>query len=342
MKCSKILLSFVVVIIVLSMSFNPVSALDEEPFEGTGVDLTAPLPLTPVNNQFVYTKTPKFLFTAHPEATSYRIRVYNGFSPSTPLYTYPGSGDCTETLCWLQPSYTLKTFQYDNFTGGYYGWEVEAYINYSWQNTSPPAYFYVLSKGFTSTFDLNTKKWTSLLGDWTRTSKGFYKTDGSAGYYASAMQNEYFEGNYVYEVRLKRKVETEPNALVINGSPDTMLANGTWAYSDVLEYSNSGTWRFLRFAGGTPEQLATGASPYITPFGWNTWTIWTNYPDIYVWVNEVFVVKVTDTNPFVGYVGIGMYKSGTESSPLLVDYAKLYYSSIRPMEVPEGTNAGIE
>jgi len=30
-----------------------------------------------------------------------------------------------------------------------------------------------------------------------------------------------------------------------------------------------------------------------------------------------------------------MYKSGSESSPLLVDYAKLYYSSIMPMEIPD-------
>jgi hypothetical protein len=233
----------------------------------------------------------------------------------------------------MKPTTALKTFQYMG-TGGFYRWQVEAYIEGYWGYTSPEANFYVLSKGFTSTFDLDTKKWMPVNNDWTRTSKGFYKTEGAVGVVTSAMHLELFEDHIVYEVSMKRKVETEPNFLLINGSPEPMLPNGTWGYADVLEYSNSGTWRILRTVGGLVEQLGAGASPYIVPFGWNTWTVWADYPNIYVWVNGVFVTVITEPNPYVGYVGIGMYKSGSESSPLLVDYAKVYYSGIFPLRVP--------
>jgi hypothetical protein len=346
MKRCKWLWSMLVVMVVLSMSISPASAQDEPVVEGTGVepdgiwvDLDAPKPLSPIDNHRVYTKTPKFLFTRHPEATNYRVIVYPA-GDSEPLYAFPGPAVCVDKICSLKPTYALKTFQYTG--GGAYKWQAEAYIGGHWQNTSPFAYFYVLSKGFTSTFDLDTKRWTPWVGTWTRTNKGFYKTEGEPGIVSTTMQNELFEDHIVYQARMKRKVETEPNYLLINGSPEPLFSNGTWGYADVLEYSNSGTWRFLRSIGGSVDQLASGASPYIVPFGWNTWTIWADYPHIYVWVNEVFVTVVTETNPYTGYVGIGMYKSGSTSSPLLVDYAKLNYSGIYPMEIPGEVDTQLE
>jgi hypothetical protein len=346
MKRCKWLWSVLVVIVALSMSLSPASAQQELPSNGAGidelvgVDLSAPLPLSPINSARVYTKTPKFLFTKHPEATNYRVIVYK-LADSVPLYTYSGPFTCVDSICKMIPDFALKNFQYIG-KGGAYKWQVEAYIGDYWSNTSPYANFYVLSKGFTSTFDLDTKKWMPVNNDWKRTSKGYYKTEGAAGVVTSAMQLEYFEDHIVYEVRLKRKVETEPNFIMINGNPDPLHPNGTWGYADVLEYSNSGTWRILRSVGGSVDQLSAGASAYIVPFGWNTWTIWADYPNIYVWVNGVFVTVVTETNPYMGYVGVGMYRSGSESSPLLVDYAKVYYSGIFPMKVPEGANAGLQ
>jgi hypothetical protein len=338
MKRFKWMWSALVVIVALSMSINPASAQEELPPEIVeteeiiGVDLLAPLPLSPINNSRVYTKTPKFLFSMHPEASNYRVIVYKN-TDSIPLYTYSGPFTCSGSICTLKPTTALKTYQYMAPVGAY-KWQVEAYIEGYWGYTSPEAYFYVLSKGFTSTFDLDTKKWMPVNNDWTRTSKGYYKTEGAAGVVTSAMQLEYFEDHIVYEVRLKRKVETEPNFLLLNGIPEPILPNGTWQYANVLEYSNSGTWRILRSVGGSVDQLAAGASAYIVPFGWNTWTVWADYPNIYVWVNGVFVTVITEPNPYVGYVGIGMYKSGSESSPLLVDYAKVYYSGIFPLRIP--------
>lgn len=336
-------------LVVLSMNFNPVTAQDVLPpdtdvvvEERLGADVTAPLTISPRYAQHVYTRTPKFMFTPHPEATSYQIRVYNFWNDAVPLYEFHGSGNCSATLCSLQPNYKLKTYQFDYLNAGSYYWEVEALINGDWLNTSPPEYFYVYSKGFTSTFDVDTKKWMQWVGEWSRTNKGFYKAEGEAGSYATAMETELFEGNYVYEVRLKRKVETEPNWIIFNGGPTPLQANGQWNRGNILEYSNNGNWRFLLVQNGIPNQLASGASPYIVPFEWNTWTIWTNHPDIYIWVNEVLIAHIDVPVETIGYVGVGMYKSGSESSPLLVDYAKLYYSSIMPMEIPDSIEYGLE
>lgn len=350
MKRCKWLWSVLVVLIALSMSLSPASAQDETPTDNKGTQeivnqmdgAVPPFPLSPLQNQRVYTKTPKFIFTPHKDATSYRILVYNGLDAL--VYTYEDPGTCTASLCVIKPPYTLKTFRYINTAKtGFYKWQVEAYQNTTWLNSSQPVGFYVHSKGFASTFDLDSNNWLVLNGDWTRTSKGYFKTDGAAGLVASVMQIEYFEGDFVYEVRLKRKVEPEePNAIFISGTPDPMRPDGTWGYMDALEFTNSGAWRFLRFTSSTVEPLATGMSPYINPFGWNTWTIWTRYPDIYIWVNEVFVATVTEPNPISGYVGVGMYKSTSVSSPLLVDYATLYYSSIRPMEVPGEVDTRLE
>ena len=348
MKSSKLLLSILVVLVVLSLNFSPACAQDTQPpdaglvAEGVGADVLAPSPISPYFAQQVYTRTPKFLFTPHPEATSYRVRVYNEFTPTDPLYTFPGSGNCNATLCSLQPTYKLKVYQWDWMYAGHYLWDVEALINNHWQNTSSQTYFSVWSKGFTSTFDVNAKIWMQVNGDWVRTSKGYYKTIGKASSYSTALEIESFNGNYVYEVRLKRKVETEPNWIIFNGAPNPLLPNGQWNRANILEYSNSGSWKFILMQDGVPHEIASGASPYIVPFGWNTWTIWTNHPNIYIWVNEVLVAIITDPVETRGFVGVGMYQSGSESSPLLVDYAKLYYSSIQPMEIPEEVNTGLE
>ncbi len=349
MKCSRPLLSILIMLILFSMNLSPATAQDAQPpdadlvAEGVGADVTAPYPISPYYAQHVYTRTPKFIFTPHPEATKYRVRVYNEFTPTVPLYTFPGSGNCSATLCSLQPTYKLKTYQWDWMYAGHYLWDVEALINNKWQNTSTQTFFSVWSKGFTSTFDANTKNWMQLNGDWVRTSSGYYKTIGKASSYSTAMQVELFtEEDFVYEVRLKRKIETDPNWIIFAGGPNPMFADGRWNRGYILEYSNNGTWKFLLVQDGGATNLGGGSSEFINPFGWNTWTIWTNQQNIFIWVNEVLVDKIEvpyDTN---GYVGIGMYQSGSESSPLLVDYAKLYYSSIQPMEIPDEIDYGME
>lgn len=359
MKRMKWLLTICSVMVILAMNFAPVSALDGPVIEGAEVGVpisesdptevksdevvVAPLQISPIDRQRVYTKTPKFLFTRHPDATKYRIGIYLSDIDAIPLYTFSSPGSCTTTVCVMISPYKLKTFQYIPIKGGLYYWDVEALINNTWQHKTQREQFYVLSRGFTSTFDLNTRLWSPVEGTWVRTSTGFYKSAGIPDYYASAMQLEYFEKNYVYEVKLKRKYSIYPSFIVINGSPDPLMSNGMWLYGHVLEYSNSGEWRFSRIVGGTVEEMASGTSPYIEPYSWNTWTIWTDHPDIYVWVNGVFLVKVTEMDPnmFVGYVGLGLLR-GIEPSPLLVDSATLYHSSIRPMDITLETDSKLE
>jgi hypothetical protein len=214
--------------------------------------------------------------------------------------------------------------------GGFYTWQVEAMVGGSWQGLSSAALFAVLSNGFTSTFDMDTKNWSTLSGTWTRTDKGYYKAVGPVGDMASAMHKELFMNDYVYEVTLKRKVESGSfNRIIFIGYPDPLDSDKSWNSGYYFDYYNSGMWELWRRDAGVLTILFDNmTSPFLEPYGWNTLTVWTDYPYIHLWINSGYLGSILDDTYLSGFVGVGMYKNDALASPLLVNSAKLYYSTV--------------
>jgi len=72
-----------------------------------------------------------------------------------------------------------------------------------------------------------------------------------------------------------------------------------------------------------------GTTDAIIPYGWNTLKVWMDPGDlrIYLWINGTYLDVYDDTNGVIdaGFMGFGMFEHDPEKSPLLVDWAKLYY-----------------
>lgn len=318
-----------------SSDFTPLPD-DYKPSDGVYPQIVAPAPISPYSN-IIFTKTPKFYFTRNSSATQYRVSVVDIVaSPNVLVYTFYGAGTCGTAYCWLQPSTALKTLQYDATSGGYYIWAVEAMVGGVWQAPSPIAFFLVGSKGFTSTFDVDTKKWLPLTGSWTRTPKGYYKTNGLYLNGSNAMQKEFFFDGLVYEVKMKRKADVSAaNRFIINGSPTPFFSSNWWRSGYIFQYSNDGEWSVYKDVDGVMSALkAWEFSPYIEQYGWNTLTMWRNSESIHFWINGVYVGFIDDASLHSGFVGVGMYQAVNGTAPLLVDYAKAYYSAVFPFAVP--------
>lgn len=309
---------------------------DYIPTTEISVDLAAPAPNYP-KNSYVMTRTPKFYFTPLVGASQYHVVVVDVMAtPDKIVGNSYGTGNCTKYICYLQSSTALKTLRYEASSGGFYIWYVEAMVGGAWQGLSSGALFAVMSSGFTSDFNLNTKKWVPIYGTWTRTDKGFYKGVGPAGSMTSAMQKEIFMNNYVYEATLKRKVESDSfNRIIFMGNPDPLLSNSSWDTGYYFGYYNSGAWGLWRRDGSSGTNLIYDLVPSlaIEPFKWNKLTVWTDYPFIHLWINGVYLGYVEDDTYGSGYVGVGMYENDSAVSPLLVDSAKLYYSTIAPFAI---------
>lgn len=323
--------------------FTPLSD-DYVPEGGVGLDVVGPMPLSPYNN-IIYNKTPKFYFTSLAGASEYRIAVVDLVaSPDVLVYTYTGAGTCGTAYCWLQPSTKLKTIQYGASSGGIYTWAVQARVGDEWQAPSSSVLFLVLSKGFTSTFDVDTKKWQPITGTWARTTKGYYKTNGVYLSGASAMQKELFFDNYVYEVKMKRKVAvTNPNRIFISGDPSSLFSTNIWNDGYIFQYSNDGEWSVFKADNGVLTTLQTWvATPFVETYSWNTLSVWKVEEGLHFWINGVYMGYVSDTSLNSGYVGVGMFQSVNGPAPLLVDYAKLYYSAVWPFAVPLTENGEVD
>jgi hypothetical protein len=314
-----------------------------EPMVGT--QFVSAQPVAPKANA-VYTKTPKFYFTKVPGATQYRILVYD-WNADAYVYEFTGPGTCPLDVgyCWLQPDKKLKTLQWQAISGGLYMWGVEAYTG-SWSGYSAPAIFVVLSPGFNSTFDLDTKKWIPIYGFWERTVKGYYKTLGVTSNATSAAQKEFFQDDYVYEVTMKRKGSSgDLNDLEFHGTPDPTATQYNWIASYLFGYTNSKYWRLtVKTASGTFETIASGTSDFIIPYGWNTLTVWTDTPYIHLWINGGYLGYFNNSLLTSGYVGVRMFKSTAVDvkEPLLVNSARLYYSAISPYAITAVDPTGVE
>jgi hypothetical protein len=360
MRISKALMTGFVVVMIAAFTFTMVGAQEEpttafpvsgngdiqdistftplpddyEPSAGDVTPLaTSPYPISP-NGNSIFTKTPRFYFTRNLSATKYRVWVYDIVAAKT-VYVYKGAGVCGTAYCYLEPPTSLKPYKYGATEGGLYIWAVDAKVGLGWVGYSSFVEFVVFSSGFTSTFDVNAKKWLTLNGTWGLTSKGYYRTYGTSGQTVNILQNEYFLDGIVYEVKMKRKANNlNWNRIYLAGDPYPFFDTQWWYAGYMLEFKNDGSWAVIRNSSGVYTQLAyvTG-SPTIEPYGWNTLTVWMDHGTLHFWINGMYLGYYNDTALTGGFVGIGMFKSTTEPDPLLVDYAKVYYSGNAPYSV---------
>ena len=343
MKCSKTVLNILVVLMVLSFTFTtveaqaPVDQWEQQPPEifEFSVDATIPYPIAPASsNAYVFTKTPKFYFSQVPGAVSYQIKVVDAFDPGDIIYYYKGPGTCNNGYCWLQPDTPLKPLDL-TLENGFYIWNVCAKFD-TWGDWSSSGGFSVFSTGFNSSFNTGTKKWQQVTGNWTRVDPGYYKTKGILGKFSSVTQKEIFINNMVFEVRLKRKTETGTNSIIILGSPGNLDSNNYWKNGYYLTYNNAGYWSFgIRKDGVLDTLIPATISPFIKPYDWNTITVWRQEPYIRMWINGAYVGYVVDDQRSEGCSGVGMWENLPDVSPLLVDSAKMYYSTFSPYTIPE-------
>ena len=316
-------------------AFTPMPE-DVDSFAGIAVDAAGdPSPIAP-REQLVYSRTPKFFFSPKANATQYHLSVVDVVAePDKVVYNYYGTGGCTN-ICKLQPGISLKTLRYQATAGGVYLWYVEAMVGGVWQGFTTSAPFAVLSTGFSSTFDTNIDKWQSLNGTWALNGTGAWKAVGPSTTTITALQKEIFTDHYVYEVRMKRKTESSTlNRIIFMGTPDPLSPIKSWNEGYYFGYANNGTWSLWRRDGGLNTTLLYDkvTSPYIVPYGWNTLTVWTDYPNISLWINGVYLGTLYDDTHDGGLVGVGMYEVDAAASPFLMDSARLYYSATGPYDL---------
>ncbi len=370
MKSSKVLMSIIAVIMILSFTITtvgaqselpPVGELDEdgdrvievvpplgetggdgeyllEPtqVEGSniGVDVTAPIPVGPIDYTWVYDRTPLFAFTELPGATRYKIEVWNVYTGAL-IYRFKGGANCEAGTCELLPLTALKVHDITQ-TNGWYRWRVKAKIGGEWQTEySTFGLFYVLSKGFVSTFTYNARKWLQVYGSWFVTDAGFLKTRGVANYYSSVVRKETFDSQYLfyaYEVKMKRKenINFGSNRLIVAGEPGEMTTDFFWERGYEFAYWDDGEYGLIRRTDGVvADYICSGIdSSLINEYGWNTITIWHNHPWITAWINGTRVCDYRyDSDPTYYRGGwVGIMEFGLEKNAFLVDKAKVWLS----------------
>lgn len=302
------------------------------PDEVIGVDT---VPYSPVSGFSVMDTTPTFTFTRDVGANKYQIEVKDVYKAEV-VYTFKGAALCNDLHCSLTPTTKLKPEVF-NVYQGYYSWRVRSKTTSGWGDWSAPAYFYVMSNGFNSTFDLNANKWQAIRGDWFRVDPGYLKTKGVVYEYSSVIRKERFYKDYVYEVVLKRKVKDSggidpSNRIYFMALPGSVI-DGSWEDGYEFFYYDDGGWYVNIRKDGSATFLGGGNTASINPNGWNKLTVFTDLPFIDFWINETYLGYIyVDDDPVSynsGYVGVAGYRN-PERTTLLVDSARLYYTSILP------------
>lgn len=290
------------------------------------LDAIAPFPLSP-NYEIVIGKFPVFYFAQNYSASKYKVEVWDYYK-GVVTYTLRGSGNCSGGVCSLKPTIALKTIGLDG--KGNYAWRVRGKFGDYWGSWSEYTDFYVFAKGFRSEFS-TTAKWYSLIGSWPIIYPGYVKIGGYPDITSSIIEKEEFLDWYVYEARMKRKIDyPSPNTLYFAAIP--YLDNtGDWYSGYAFDYGNDQTFRVRRIDNGISTTLAGWYfSPYIKPFEWNKLTVWQDPPYLDFWINGEYLGFIPEETYTYGYVGIGMYRPDYTKSPLLVDSAKLTYTITQP------------
>lgn len=348
MRNAKSVLTVMIVLMVLSLTFTSVGAQDEVPVDlsadwtdqpdqamipdGTldgdamiGVD--GPVyPISPYIS-IVYSRTPVFYFHRDYRAAKYliEVRMYEGAS----LYSFRGVGTCNAFSCWLQPTTKLKSKGIDS--PGHYEWRVASVDSGGVvQPFSIYADFFVFSKGFNSSFDTNYNKWHNGYGPWYwLDEKGQLMTLGDAGKYNNMYHTEYFQ-SFDYTVRMKRKVNAaNTNAVVVWGDPTSATTDHNWSDGIYIFYTNSGDFGVMKFVSGEdPEMLALIFDcPLVKPYSWNEIRVVGVAPYLDIWLNGYYLGWV-GSNPPGYYLGIDMFSTGASDEKFLVDWAKVSAVSI--------------
>jgi len=341
----KRILNILVVLVVLTVWVFPLTGVQAqsgaENAPTTGAEGISPSDSEPQiifpRNESVFTTTPKFRFTPAEGATKYRIDVWEGTDTSgTLLYTIKDRGTCNVegTACWIRPPTALRAGVYNGWDGNYF-WRIRAKVNGEWPPSWSQVGFTVLSPGFNSTFDLNAKKWIQLSGTWAVTGTGYLKTKGIYNTTATILQQNMFGNDLVYEVMMKRKVEaSSTNRLLFMGDPGDSYVDGFWQDGYVVDYTNEGKWSLFVSSDYTKTYLVNEEfTTAIQPFGWNKVTIWRHNSEISVWINKQYLGTYNDATFSTGYVGIGVFELDEAASPLLVDNARVWYSTTAPYPV---------
>lgn len=297
---------------------------------------------------YVYTKYPTFVFSKDAAALKYQVAVYDySTSPAKLLYTFKGAPNCVVDQCALTPTTPLKAVVYPGYKGIYL-WQVRSKTLLGWGGWSWLAIFGVLKTSFLSTFTTLDTKWIPMYGNWVVTSAGYAKTKGMMYTWSSLMEKHFAADNYVYEVMMKRKT--------VDDSGDISSANRIYFLADVtagsanslydgyaFAYANDGYYSLWRRDDGAAVSLITWTySAYINPEGWNKLTVMTDYPYIDLYINEHYLgyVYIAD-DPIVyrmGYVGVEMYEYYSPKSPLMVDWARLEYTTTFPYSFAMGAD----
>lgn len=278
----------------------------------TGEVDNAPTALAPQGTS--YERYPTFEWIPIPEATGYRVQVYqNG------LLKHTASADtsvCSETSCVFSPGLRV------GIEKPLY-WQVQALFGSYWGQFSKPLNFDVLSTGFESHFTTDSAGWTPFKGTWFVNNKGFYKTDDGRSGLASTM-NKFNYSTLTYEVRMRRKTgETLlPNRLYFRTQPSPIDVTNQWTNGYLFQYTNAGYFGVWSVTDSVYTPLVSWTpSTSIVPFGWNTLKVVANGPDMEFYINDVLVASVYDETHTNGRVGISMWRGTYPKDPLLVDWA---------------------
>ena len=318
--------------------FDP-SLLDRLPGAGVsadslvGVDVVL---ISPVTGAQIKEKTPTFIFSKDALATKYQIEVFDIIN-SKLVYTLKGSGACILTQCSFTPATKLKPVNID-LNSGYYAWRVRSRTSAGWGGYTPYSVFFVLSKGFNSTFDVNANKWLSLTGHWFRVDSGSLKTKGLTNLYATAVHKDIFSDDFVYTARIKGKGGVNQiQGLIIGGYPTPTWAENLW-YDGVYFLHRNDSSGILVIRDGVKE-IWSGWNPFsgINPTGWNVLEVTVNAPNAYLTINGqanwYLISAPLDVES--GFVGLAHFRATADKNPLLVDWAKLSY-------LPTSTADGME
>ncbi len=290
-----------------------------------------PNPTYPADGTVIYEKYPVYGFTEVPGATRYQVEVYSTIpEPDVLVYKIRGTGGDCSCGCKLYPTLPLKVYDLNN-KNGFYKWRVRAKVDGEWSAVwSVFDTFTVFKNGFKSSFNVPTKVWYPVYGTWVLTDAGFAKTPGDLYQLSSAINRFPFTTSFVYEVMMKRKNSDAENIVFFQAWPWDLLPNKLWRTGYFLTYMNDGHWALGKIVDGTIEGINSGTTTNIVPYGWNKITIMRTPTGIGLWINENYMGYYPDTTFTWGYVGFGMGKADDVRSPLLVDWARLKYTSVIP------------
>lgn len=309
MKISKLLMSLVVSLLILSFAITTVGADVEPPVQrgselegGTDSISIDTVPIAPVGS-FVYSRKPTFYFRSQPGATLYEVEVW-GLNPFTYMYNYTGPATCPPEsyYCYFQPPTRLPVRYSNNVDSknGLFDWRVRAYTTswLPWSSFTEPD-FYVLSKGFDDDFSTSTGKWWIGNGPWTQNLiKGRIESNGTN----DAFNNVYHQNAYVnfdYTVKMKRLVNVhDSNSIVVWGNPHPTAPSGMFDDGIYFSYSNAGDWKIRRTNDGVETVIQDWKTNYaaINEFGWNELRVRAIYPYLDFWINGVYLGWVYDNS----------------------------------------------